>query len=288
MRHFSFRSKEGPALHIVPLYRQFFRFLRALTKGKAAWPAFWRHYYFPHRCFFDAYFSLFPLLDRPALKSRVEAVRPEHYSRLRLLLRQEAAEKILASTHRRCLRLAQPDSHEPIIVYLLIGFFSPEAFLMRLGQGPVIVFGLERYRDFSQLDVFYAHELAHLLVERKKPDVPPAKKALWPLLAEGLACWFSSRVLPEHPLTEHLFLPRGRLNWCFQNEARLRRILADYRGNEEKIRELEQRGDPDLGLPPRALHFLGYQAAEKYFQPPGSEDIKTIFASPEKVLAWEL
>lgn len=288
MGHFPLkRKKEFPELRIFPLYKNFFRFLAACRQGEPAWQAFWRHYYFPHRKFFEAYLALFPLIDRPALKGRVEAVRPEHYARLRLLLRRRAAEKILASTHRRCLSLAQPEDREPVEAYLLVGFFSPEAFLLRIGKKAVVVFGLERYRDFSHLDVFYAHELAHLLIERKKIAVPQEKKAHWYLLTEGMACWFSSRVLPEHPLTDHVFLSRGRLNWCWQNLPLLRKIFRRYQEDERKIRELESRGDPNLDLPPRVLHFLGYQAMENQFQKPGDEIIKDVFASPEKLLRLE-
>lgn len=287
MGHSSFKRKEFLELKIVPLYKNFFRFLTARQKGEAPWPAFWRHYYFPHRRFFESYFSLFPLVDRPALKGRVEAVKPAHYGRLRLLLQRKTAERILASTHRRCLSFIQPEEHRPVEAYLLIGFFSPEAFLMRLGEKLVIVFGLERYHDFSRLDIFYAHELAHLLIERKKTAVPQEKRAVWYLLTEGIACWFSSRVLPEHPLTDHLFLSRGRLNWCWQNQALLRKIFTLYRRDEGKIRELEQRGDANLGLPPRVLHFLGYLAVEKQAPQLGDEAIRVIFASPEKLLTFE-
>jgi len=253
-------------LKIIPLYKRFFRFLGHWRKGRPAWPVYWRHYCFPYWRFFAAYFSLFPLLDRQALKERVGAIRPQHYWRLRLLLRNNAAEKILRAVHERCFLQAYPEDFSPIIVYLIIGFFSPEAFLLALGGEKVIVFGLERFRDLSSLDLLYAHEYAHLLLGRKKIAIPQEKKAAWYLISEGLASWFSSQVLPERPLTDHLFLRRDRFNWCLENEDFLKDIFRSSAQDLEKIIRYEQQGEMSLGLPPRALHFLGYRVVENYIR----------------------
>ncbi len=280
-------AKTKARLKIVPLYKQFFLFLEAIEKGATKWPSYWRLYYFPYRRFFEAYFSLFPLLDRQALIDRVEAVRPEHYSRLRFLLQDRAAEKILQAIHQRCFRFALPGDVLPVEVYLLIGFFSPVAFILRLGQKKVIVFGLERFRDLSLLDIFYVHEYAHLLLQRHDLAIPAEKKGSWFILAEGLACWFSTQVLPERPLTDHLFLRRDRLNWCWQNEARLRQLFTSYASQEEKIVYLEQQGDASLGLPPRTLHFLGFKAVEEYAR---SQNLRAtvFFSEPERLLELEI
>lgn len=288
LRDKSKSSSKSSGLLIVPLYKKFFRFLDGLKKGKKAWPAYWRYYYFPYRKFFDAYFSLFPLLDRQALKIRVESIRPQHYSRLRSLLKNSQAEKIIRIAHERCLKVIKPENISSIKVYLIVGFFSPEAFNLSLGQEKVIVFGLERFRDLFSLDLYYAHEYAHFLLQKGTIDVAEGKKASWYLLSEGLACWFSATVMPERPLTDHLFLRRDRLNWCLKNEAFLKTIFKEFSHDLDKIIYLEQQGDPELGLPPRSLHFLGYRAIEKYFNQSTSLPLNVFFRQPEKLLEIEL
>lgn len=281
-------SIKSSDLLLVPLYRRFFQFLDLLKKGEAAWPTYWRHYYFPYRQFFNAYFSLFPLLDRQALKIRVEAIKPSHYSRLRLFLRHSSAEKIIRKIHQRCLELVKPEKRSSIKVYLIIGFFSPEAFILSMGEEKVIVFGLERFRDLSSLDLFYAHEYAHFLLKEKAIEISKENEALWYLLSEGLACWFSSLVLPERPLTDHLFLRRDRLNWCLENESFLKSIFKSNSGDAEKIMRFEQYGDQSLGLPPRTLHFLGYRAIERYLNLNKKNNLFELIRHPEKLLSLSL
>jgi len=277
-------QRKSVKLIIVPVYKKFFYFLDLLKRGKPAWPTYWQYYYFPYRHFFNAYFSFFPLLDREALKKRVEAIHPEHYSRLRLLLQAGKVEKILKAIHQRSLKLARPEKSCSLKVYLIIGFFSPEAFLLPLKKEKVIVFGLERWRDLSSLDLFYAHEYAHWLLETKVTIIPEERKAFWYLLVEGLACWFSGLVLPQRPLTDHLFLRRDRLNWCLENESFLKEIFENYKHDLEKIMMLEQQGEAALGLPPRTLHFLGYRAWEQYFAKPQSLSFQELVNSPEELL----
>lgn len=279
---------KSSGLLLVPLYKKFFRFLDMLKKGEDAWPAYWRYYYFPHRKFFDSYFSLFPLLDRQALRIRVESIRPDHYIRLRSLLKNNSAEKIIKIIHQRCFKWAQPKKTNLIKVYLIVGFFSPEAFILSLGEEKVIVFGLERFRDLSSLDLFYAHEYAHFLLQESSLEIPEKKKSAWYLIAEGIACWFSSLMLPERPLTDHLFLRRDRLNWCLQNESLLKSIFKSNSGDFEKIMKLEQYGDQSLNLPARTLHFLGYRAIEAYLKHHEPANLLELIRQPEKLLSMNL
>ncbi len=277
------RRKKDLKIKIIPLYKKFFDFLERMERGERAWPAYWRYYYFPHRHFFKAYFSLFPLLDKEALKKRVEAIKVHHYNRLRLLLERNSAEKILQAIHKRCLMFLGPKNLNQVKVYLIIGFFSPEAFLLKLKQEKVIVFGLERFRDLSSLDLFYAHEYGHWLLEEKGIKIPDEKRAFWYLISEGLACWFSSLVLPERPLTDHLFLRRDRLNWCLANESALKEIFQVYGHDLEKIITLEEQGDSSLGLPPRTLHFLGFRAIDNYVRHLGRANFFDLIDQPEKL-----
>lgn len=281
-------ERESSNLRLIPLYKNFFRFLDRLKRGESAWLGYWRHYYFPHRQFFNAYFSLFPLLDRQALKWRVEAIRPNHYDRLRSILSHGNAEKIIRQAHQRCLKLVKPERTKLIKVYLIIGFFSPEAFILSLGEEKVIVFGLERFRDLSSLDLFYAHEYAHFLLKEKIREVTKENEALWYLLSEGLACWFTSFVLPERPLTDHLFLRRDRLNWCLENESLLVKIFNSKKDDIETIMRIEQYGDQAINLPPRTLHFLGYRAIEKYLKINKKSNFFELLSQPEKLLSLKL
>jgi len=249
-------------MRIFSLYRDFFRFLEKVSTHTDKWEAYCRYYYRPHREFLESFFSHFPLVDFLSLKQRVEAIKKEHYGRLKSLISVCSPEKIIEESCKECTRFFPP-LKEPH-VYLFIGFFSPDGFVMDFQGKPVICFGLERFKDFSLFRILFAHEYAHFLLNLGRRKVPDEKKLKWLLISEGLATYFSSLVFPGHKLSDYFLFSRDRLNWCQENENLLRDIYCSTRFSQEELIDFYFKGNPELDLQPRAAKYLGFQAVKRY------------------------
>ena len=150
------------------------------------------------------------------LRERVRAVRPRHYSHLLSLLRSCNLEGVCLSTLQRSSQLLQW-SDEPL-VYLMVGFFSPDGFVIPVGDRRVIGIGLERYKSFRNLPIILAHECCHYM-QQAHPHQSERCTLGEAMLREGICIAFSRMVVPERPLNEHLGMSRGRLNWLRANES---------------------------------------------------------------------
>ncbi|MDH5386611.1 MAG: hypothetical protein OEY18_18070, partial [Candidatus Aminicenantes bacterium] len=83
-------------------------------------------------------------------------------------------------------------------VYPMVGFFSPDGFVMNFKGRPVICFGLERFRDFKLLKILFAHEYAHYLLNWGRGEVPEDKEFIWLLVSEGIGTCFSQHAFSDH------------------------------------------------------------------------------------------
>lgn len=267
-------------MKIFSLYRDFFRFLKALSASPDKWDAYRTYYYRPHREFLDAYFSHFPLLDPLTLRQRVEKIKPADYSWLKSLLSASPPEDIILRAYQRCLRVVPPPSQPD--VYFFVGFFSPDGFVMELEGEPVICFGLERFKDFRLLKILFAHEYAHFLLNSTTADVPEGKKLMRLLISEGAATYFSKLAFPHHRVSDHFLFRRDRLNWCQRNEVRIRDVYCSGQFSNEELLDFYFKGNPELNLPPRAAKYLGYQVVKKYLEKNREESIGTLLLSKKQ------
>ena len=268
---------------IHAIYKDFFRFLEAIDSlDEDLWELYNRRYFQPHRVFFKAYWSaFFPQLDLGTLQDRVRQVRRGHYDTLRQLAGQGELEKIVLDALSRCGENL-PGLPEPEI-YLLVGFFSADGFILDLDDRPVIGLGLERYRDFRLLDIILAHEYCHYarrltlgLCERTDPETLGQK-----LLAEGLSVVFSRRVYPKRKLEDHLLMSRHRMSWCRRNEARLESLIGGEMDSSRLVSVMFGRGDPEAGIPPRAGMYLGYRLVERILESREEEGFEEFLNAPD-------
>ncbi|HID10060.1 MAG TPA: hypothetical protein EYP17_01990 [Candidatus Latescibacteria bacterium] len=253
---------------VFPIYRDFLRFLEALSRGAPPWEAYVEYYARPHRRFLGACWEAFGI-DEEALRARVERVRRGHYSLLEGLLWMEEPEDIVLRALGRCFRLTPPPE-EPE-VYLTVGFFSPDAFVLKVGGKPKIGFGLERFQDFRLLGLLVAHEYAHWL-RRMLRGFPEEENWGERLVSEGLAVFFSGRAFPGTPPYRLLRLPRARWNWCLENEALLwERVAHEVIFGEE--------------LPPRTWTYIAYRLIQS-FDARREHDLRDLLTiPPEEVLS---
>ncbi len=271
---------------IHSLYKDFFRFLDRITPQAYKWTLYNAHYYQLHQDFLEIYFSHFPLIDFSNLKERVEAIKPSDYSQQRSLISVCPPEPVIKDAYERCKPIIAPK--ENVAVYLFIGFFSPDGFVMDFKGKPIICFGLERFKDFNLLKVLFAHEYAHFLLNLSRGEVPEDEKFKWLLLSEGMGTYFSRLAFPEYKLSDHFLFRRDRLNWCQKNEFNIREIYCSGKYSSQQLIDFYKKGNAELDLPPNTGKYLGFLAVKKYLDKHKNKDIISLFDDKKKILSLKM
>ena len=272
-------------MRLYSLYKDFFKFLEKIPSSSKQWNIYLSHYYRIHQEFLENYFFHFPLIDSLNLKQRIETIRASDYSWLKHLVSVCPPEGIINEAYERCVRIV-PTKEEPE-VYLFVGFFSPDGFVINFRAKPIICFGLERFRDFRLLRVLFAHEYAHFLLNLCGVGIIGELGIKKRLISEGIATYFSSLVFPEYELSAHFLLSRERFNWCQANESYLREIYLSEKFSSQRLTEFYVRGSPEMDIPPRAGKYLGYQAVKKYLAHDGERDIGSLLSDKKIFLSLE-
>jgi len=226
------------------------------------------------------------LINFTNLKERVEAIKPSDYSVLTSLTSSCPPEKIVEDAYEGCVRIVPP-KEEPS-VYLIIGFFSPDGFVMEFRGKPVICFGLERFKDFRLFKILFAHEYAHYLLNLSRGEVPEKQKFKWLLLSEGIGTYFSLLAFPAYKLSDHFLFRRDRLNWCQENESHIRKIYCSEKYSSQKLIAFYKKGDPAQNLPARVGKYLGYIAVKKHFAQKTATDIGSLIYDKKTILSLKL
>jgi len=249
-------------MKIYSLYKDFFKFLDKISSHSKQWKTYSTYYYKPHQEFLENYFSHFPFINISSLKKRVESIKTSDYAQLRDLILGCPPEQIIEEAYQKCKKIVL-SKKEPK-VYLLIGFFSPDGFILKFKRKPVICFGLERFKDFGLLRILFAHEYAHFLLHLSKGEVPERKNLEWLLISEGIATYLSFLAFPNFKLSDHLLFSRDRLNWCQENERYLKEVYGSGTFTRQELMDFYHKGNPELSIPPRAGKYLGFQAVKRY------------------------
>ncbi|KPL18690.1 MAG: hypothetical protein AMJ92_06755 [candidate division Zixibacteria bacterium SM23_81] len=272
---------------VFPIYEDFFRFLEVLEVGEDPWEVYEEMYFRPHKNFFGAYWrTFFPLMDVRTLQDRVRQVRRGHYAALEHLIGQSRPEDIVQENLSRCRahlpRLPEPD------VYLIVGFFSADGFVVNVNSRPAIGIGLERFKDFRLLDIILAHEYCHCArylalgsCAETEPETLGQK-----LLSEGLSVYFSQRVYPQRRLFDHLLMSRRRLNWCQQNEQLLKTTAERELTSSRLVPVFFQRGKPGAGIPPRTGMYLAYRLVERALSEMREEEFEELLTTRDIMAIW--
>jgi len=246
----------------------FFEFLDQLVLEPAVdpWEHYRRGYLDRHPDFLRAWWA--QCFGRPEEEwaDRVRGVRPEHYVLLRELVTQVDLEKMWDDTWAAC-RKVLPDSPEPE-VYFMVGFFSPDAFVIKVGEDWRIGVGLERFWDFSRLSVLLAHECCHWF--RRRRGLGGATTLGERLVEEGMAVGFSRRARPERPLPQHLLMPTSQFNTLQRYETELcEQIEPDLSSADPEVIQralygLPRRRAQRSSVSSRAGVYLGWRLVEEF------------------------
>lgn len=269
-------GSDKPWIH--QLYLDFIRFLDELREETSPWEAYSRNYLTPNAQFLTTYwkkvdFSLFQIQER------VERVRKADYSNLLSLLHSGDLEKLVESTIQRCTKILLAPNPD---VYLFVGFFSSDGFVIELSGKPVIGIGLERFRDFDNLCLILTHEYCHYYLKLKGKTAETMRENR--IFSEGTASLFSQLIHPEKSLYKHLFFTRARLNSCIQAESRIMSLIRER--SIKEIRSLLKEGDEKLGIPPRAGNYISYRLVQDFMKESGWKDITEMLESEGIVERW--
>lgn len=273
-------------MKVHSLYKDFFQFLSRITSQSDKWALYNAHYYQLHQDFLDRYFSHFPLIDFSNLKERVEAIRPSDYAQQISLISVCPPEPIIKEAYEKCKNIAPPEK-EPS-VYLLIGFFSPDGFVIDFKGKPIICFGLERFKNFNLLKMLFAHEYTHYLLNLSRGEVAEDKKYKWLLFSEGMGTYFSQLAFPEYKLPDHFLFRRDRLNWCQKNETYLREIYCSVKHSSQQLIDFYKNGNIELNLPSYAGKYLGFLAIKEYLEKHKNKEISSLLKDKKKIMSLKI
>jgi len=255
----------GLTIHL--LYPDFFFFLDALAAGAEPWKAYRQLYLGPNRAVLSAYASQVMRLPRNAWRERVEDVKPQHYAQLRELVQRTDLPAVSRQAIQRCQSAVRhwPNPVPPPQAALLVGFFSPDAFLFRVSGSWCIGVGLERWRNFDALPIFIAHEYGHYL---RRLAVRSRRTLQEAIASEGAAVAFSQRMYPQRPIEEHLRVSPARLRWWRDHEAFLWKEAARLRrAPDPRAIQTLLGGDPRSKLS-RCAGYLGCSAIARLLAGP--------------------
>ena len=271
---------------LIPIYRDFLRFLDASASGKNLWANYEKLYFAPHEQFLSSYWQSCMGLGMKELRERVETVKSCHYSHLLSLLKPHDPGEVCLSVLRRCSGLLRW-IEEPT-VYLMVGFFSPDGFVIPVEGRSVIGIGLERYRSFRNLPIILAHECCHYMQHPQlyQSDTCTVGEAM---LREGICTAFSRMVVPDQPLTEYLGMSRGRLNWMRANEKLIwqtlesalnltgRDAIQQYLyGIPHALDRKAANGSQMTMSASRSGLYIGFRVAEEVFNSSPGNDMKAL------------
>jgi hypothetical protein len=259
---------------IFSLYRDFFCFTRSMQDRGDTWRLFVRHYYGKHRDFLSRVWFDAQGFTEQNIMDRVKHIKPGDYAWLQGALELYDLERSSADTLSRCEELFSEGGHCDI--YLFIGFFSPDAFVIEYHGDSVICVGLERYRRFRHYPLLLAHEFLHCVINRRFGQGNGGLRSR--LVREGLAVYFSKLAVPGRRENEYLFLRTGAYNDLKKEERAIR----------EKLRkEGELVGDIFHGqnreLPNRTGYYIGYRMVEDFIQRTGETDLARLLDHSDRI-----
>jgi uncharacterized protein YjaZ len=256
------------------LYRDFFIFLRMVNLEGDRWGSFRRYYFDKHREFLSRIWFEYQDFSQRNIRERVDMMKKEDYAQVESELKLFDIEERTREVVQHCKNLlGDPD---PCNVYLFIGFFSPDAFVLNYGSRFVICVGLERFRTFRNYSVLLAHEYCHYLFNKRTGDA--GESLLHRLVREGIAVHFSMHAYPGRDETDYFFLNKERVRYLRENAEA---ILAQFR--EGVFDEKELFGPESKTLPPRAGYYLGYLLVENFMHKTGVWDMEFLLQEENQI-----
>lgn len=242
---------------------------------KNKWPAFSRHYFGRYREFLENVWFCSQGYTLKNIRERVAVIKKTDYDPLQDELKFYDIEANTEKIVQHCFSLL--GYPETPTVYLFIGFFSPDAFVLKRGDDYVVCVGLERFRSFRHYPVLLAHELCHYVQNKRLGET--GTNILERIIREGISVYFSKLAYPGRMENHYLFMKRGACNFLQEGYKEIRKKILN-------IEELTE--DIFHGLsgsfPPRAGYYIGYRLVQEFMEKTGESDFEYLIENYRSII----
>jgi len=254
-------------LNIHCYYRDFFLFLKMMNLEKDPWRAFRRYYFDRYRDYFSCLWFEYQGYTLKNIRERVLSIRKEDYSDVEEALKLYDIEESTRETlvHLRSIL----HYHEVCNIYLFIGFFSPDMFVMKFGGDYVICCGLERFHNFKNYPLLLSHEFCHFVHKKLHGEEEDTLSAR--LVNEGLSVYFSSVAFPGLRPYQYLFMKRANYNTLEEKYPCIRKAILNGEIKDDDLFH----GASDK-FPPRTGYFIGYKMVLEFVNRRGIKDTEKL------------
>jgi len=259
------------------LYRDFFLFLRMISLERDVWSAFRKYYFDKHREFLKRVWFSSQKYTMKNIRERVSSIKRDDYSAIESELKIFDIEESTREVILHCKTiLHDPD---PCNVYLFVGFFSPDGFVIEYRGEHVICIGLERFSNFRNYDILLSHEYCHYILNKQCPRKKESLKS--DIVREGICVYFSKVAFPGKKEHHYLFLNEELFSDLEKNSGTL---MARLMGG--KVRREDVFGSCSRDFPPRAGYYLGYRLVKDFVEKTGIDDIGFLLKEQNQILIY--
>ncbi len=210
------------------------------------------------------------------LNSRISEIKKSDCLNLISLCKNNPPENIIQNTLEKCMKVFKYENNFDVCLY--VGFFSPDGVNIKIKEknNRIIAIGLERFKDFSFLEIITAHEYGHLLLEPKdKLDI------FEKIHREGSAFLFSHLVFPKLPIHNILFLEQKQLSEIQDLLPEIKRAIVKSEISIDQLFRINKKGFPDRSGNPLAFYY-----AYKLYQKHGLNYLISTKDIKQSVLNW--
>jgi hypothetical protein len=257
------------------LYRDFFVFLRMINLERNTWTAFKRYYYDKHTEFLSYLWHAYQGYSTRNIRERASVIKKEDYADIENLLKIYDIEEKTREILLHCKSLHH--DHDRCNVYLVIGFFSPDAFVLCYRDKFVLCVGLERFHSFNLYDILLAHEYFHYI--QNKVYGPISGPLALQLIREGICVQFSKIAFPGRKEHEYVLLSEQVFASAEKSYTLVIKRLKSRRIRREQLFSASS-GD----LPPRMGYYVGYRLVSEFFKETGIIDPSVLLGREKQIL----
>ncbi len=261
-------------MKIYCLYRDFFVFLRMINLEKDTWSAFRQYYYNKHSDFLSHLWHTYQRYSTQNIRERAGMIKKEDYADIENLLKIYDIEEKTREILLHCKRIYY--DHDSCNVYILIGFFSPDAFVLWYKGRFVICVGLERFHNFKNYDVLLAHEYFHYIQNKVCGSI--SGPLVLQLIREGICVHFSRIAFPGRKEYEYLFLTAQAFASAEDSYETVREKLAS-----KQIRREQLFSAASDELPARSGYYVGYRLISEFIAKGGYTDPTALLGKEEQI-----
>ncbi len=264
-------------MKIYHLYRDFFRFLKSLEVEKNVWKSFREYYFDKYRDFLSVVWFKYQNYSLKIIRDRVLSIKIGDYSDVEASLKLydiESNTKLIINDCRKILYLP-----EVCHIYLFIGFFSPDAFVVKYRGRYVIVVGLERFHNFSKYPILLSHEYCHYVQNMISGELKE-NILIRRLVREGIAIYFTKLLFHSREDKLYSFKP---WDYVFMDKQTYNYLNERFETYIDELIEQNFNIDEDIfhGVTfrfyPKAGYFIAFKIIERvvsgYFKNKGITEL---------------